>query len=254
MRDTSLPLTIAMLGASGHVGGRVLRRLLAFPPQAVERVITLDRRAVDSFPAEDRLVSHVVDMETPEALEAAAAPLLTGVDVVVATMGIGSGIGWLEQFKHVEVALPSAFARAASDAGVVRAVLLTSGGADVDNHFSWLLPHVARGQYFHLKGLVEQNFTEAGFPEGLVVFRPGGLLGTDHLPEFVDSLMMRIDTWLPVHFRCIHIEQLADVIARLAIEPPPVETGVKTVITGQGLFDLLRADRFSSSVGEQIHP
>jgi nucleoside-diphosphate-sugar epimerase len=243
-------MTIAILGASGHVGQRIVRRLLASPAEVVERVITLDRRVVDGFPAEDRLCNHVVDMGCADALQCAAAPLLAGVDVVVATMGVGSGFGSIAEFRRVEVALPAAFARAAAGAGVKRAVLLTAAGADVDRGFSFLLPHVARGQYFHLKGLVEQHFADAGFAEGVVVFRPGGLLGTTHLPEWIDAVLVRVDWMWPVHFRCIHIAQLADAMARAAIGPAPGEHGATTVVQGEGLFDLLRADRRAACVAD----
>lgn len=235
-----MPLSVGLLGASGHVGSRVLRQLLSAPDEVVERVITLDRRVIPDTPTDPRLRRHVVDMSSAESLQEAALPLLSGVDVVVATLGIGSGLGSLAAFEHVEVALPTAFARAAVQAGAQRAVLLTAAGADVERRFSWLLPHVARGRYFHLKGLVEQRFEEASFPQGVLNVRPGGLLGTSHLPHFVDWFLERIDWMFPVRFRCIHIAQLADILARAVIEPEDSWQGAATVLEAEGLFARLR--------------
>jgi nucleoside-diphosphate-sugar epimerase len=240
-----MPLRIAILGATGHVGRLVLRNLLSTPPAAVSHVLTLDRREVDAPSGDARLSRHVVDMSSGETLASAAVPLLDGVDVVVATMGIGSGIGRLETFRRVEVELPAAFARAAVTAGARRAVLLTAGGADVDNRFSFLLPHVARGKYFHLKGLVEQRYADAGFADGVDIFRPGGLLGTDHLPGFVDGILRRVDGMFPERFRCIHIERLAQAMAGVVLSPP--EGGGVVVYEAATLFALLDDDRRSGA-------
>jgi uncharacterized protein YbjT (DUF2867 family) len=240
-----MPLNVAVLGASGNVGRLVVRHLLAHGDDVVGHVATVNRRVVedDVFPHRDpRLVHHVVDMRSAAALEAACAPILAGVDVVCATMGIGSGKGTLEQFRTVEVELPSAFARAAATAGVRRATLLTGVGADVESTSSWLVGGVAEGQFFHLKGVVEQNFGGAGFTDGLAIFRPGGLLGTGHLPAWVDRVLPLLDWMAPARFRCIHIHQLACAMARVVIEPTAGGDGV-TIFEGKSLFALLAEPR-----------
>lgn len=230
------PKSVAVLGASGNVGRQTVARLLASAD--VARVITINRRRLDGvFPDDARLESHEVDMSTPDALQTACDGLLHGVDVVVATMGLGSGRGSVELFRTVEVELPSAFARAAAAAGVSRAVLLTSAGADIENERSWLLPHVARGRYFYFKGLVEKNFTDAGF-DSLVIFRPGGLSGTDHFPPWLDRVLPKLDVVLPRHFRHIHIESLAELIVRAALDPTNDE-GRVTILEGDALRDRL---------------
>lgn len=234
-------LDIAVLGASGNVGRLVVRALLREDAAVVSRVLTINRRAIDDLFGDDpRLQHHIVDMTSGAALAEGCVGVLDGFDCVVATMGLGSGKGSVERFHKVEVELPSAFARAAANAGVRRAHLLTASGTDIENTFSWITPHVARGQYFHIKGLVERNFVNAGFANGVVAYRPAGLLGTDHLPAFVDRVLPLLDLVTPAHWHCIHIEQLAAAIARGVIEPG--EAGF-TVRQGETLFELIPGDR-----------
>ena len=224
--------TVAVLGGSGQVGRRVVARLLL----RGARVVLLHRRVVPG--GDPRLVEHVVDMDR---LEEVAAPLLVGVDAVVSTMGIGSGKGTAAEFRRAEVELPSAFARAARQAGVKRAVLLTAVGADVASKSAWLALGAAEGQFFHLKGLIEQNFAEVGFLEGVVVLRPAGLLGTGHVPAAVEWLVPKLDWMAPARFRSVHADRLAEVIAAVAVEPR-VESGV-TVLEGKSLLARVGRDR-----------
>lgn len=235
------PTRIAVLGSTGNVGRRVVRELLA--RDEVASVVTINRREPPAglFPENDaRLRNYVVAMDTADDLEQAARPLLDEIDVVVATMGIGSGKGPVDLFRHVEVDLPSAFARAAVAAGATHAVLLTAAGTDIEKTRSWITPHVASGQYFHIKGLVERNFADAGFADGVTAFRPAGLLGTDHLPAFVDKLMPMVDWLAPRHWHSVHIGQLAAAIAATAVLPGP---GKLRVVQGDDLFALIPGKR-----------
>src|SRR5262249_22518788 len=107
-------MKVAVLGASGSVWRLVVRRLLSYRGDVVEQIVLLSRRLIEDgvIPHGDaRLISRVVDMSSGVALERAAAPLLRGIDVVVSTMGVGSGKGAADLFRRVEVELPSAFAR-----------------------------------------------------------------------------------------------------------------------------------------------
>ena len=247
-----MPLNFAILGASGNVGRLVVSRLISYADDVVGNVKVINRRVIDegTFPSEPRLVSHVVDMSSGDALAAACEPILRDVDAVVSTMGIGSGKGTLEEFRKVEVELPSAFARAAVRAGVRRAVLLTSVGSNIESTSSWPTFFVADGQFFHLKGLVEKNFSDTGFADGLAIFRPAGLLGTDHMPQFVDWLLPKLDWVAPARFRSIHIDQLAYAIASVVVDAskmPTSENDVR-VFDGHGLFALLPGSRTARSL------
>lgn len=236
----SLRMKIACLGASGNVGRLVVHQLLSRSAGVVEQVVLLNRRIIDAgvFPDGDpRLVQHIVDMSSSDALERACVPRLEGVDVIVSTMGIGSGKGSAELFRTVEVELPSAFARAAKSAGVARAVLLTGVGADIHSTSSWLVGGAAEGKFFHFKGLVEKRFTDLEFPGGLAIFRPAALLGTSHVPAWFDWLLPKLDWMAPTRFRSIHIQRLAHAMVSIAVDPPP-DRGDVAIFEGASLFAL----------------
>ncbi|MEM7346982.1 MAG: hypothetical protein AAF485_22310, partial [Chloroflexota bacterium] len=154
------------------------------------------------------------------------------------TMGLGSGKGSLALFQQVEVELPSAFAQAAATAGVRRAVLLTSAGADLKNTRSWLVPWVAQGQFFYLKGKIEQHFIEMGFQEGVTIFRPGGLLGTDHVPQWLDTFLPKLNWMIPSRWRFIHITELANAMAHVIVKPIPISLSEVTYLEGGALHTL----------------
>jgi hypothetical protein len=253
-------MKIGMLGASGNVGRLVVRNVLSYGSDVVRQVVLVNRRLIEDgmFPSGDsRLVQHVVDMSSSDALEKACVPLLQGVDVVVSTMGVGSGKGSVELFRKIEVELPSAFARAAKMTGVSRAVMLTGVGSDINSTSSWMVGGAAEGKFFHLKGLVEKNFSDLTFAGGLAIFRPAGLLGTSHAPAFFDWLLPKIDWMAPVRFRSIHIQKLACAMASVVVDATKMATTVGSVTTqggsrtnvrifeGQNLFALLSGSRFS---------
>ncbi len=246
-------MNIGVLGGSGKVGRQVVRQLLSYPSETVAQVVLLNRRALEKelFPDGDpRLVQHIVDMSSGELLRAECTSLLQGVDVVVSTMGIGSGKGSAELFRHVEVALPSAFAQAAHEAGARRAVLLTSVGADIQSTSSWLAGGAAEGKFFYYKGLVEKNFAETGFAKGVTVFRPAGLLGTGHTPAWLDRVLPRLDWLAPARFRSIHVHQLAQIMARTAVKIPDTagsESQHIRILEGKDLHAHLEGNR-----GERI--
>lgn len=250
-------MKIGILGASGNVGRCVVRHLLSYDPDVVERVVLVHRREIGPgvLPkGDDRLHQHVVDMSSGDELERACATILEPVDAVVATMGIGSGKGSAAAFRRVEVELPTAFARAAKVAGARRAVLLTSAGADIDSTSSWIVGGAAEGKFFHFKGLVEKNFADLGFVDGLAIMRPAGLLGTSHVPAWLDWLLPKLDWLAPGRFRSIHIDKLAYAIARAAVQTPMITregsgggsgegSGEVAIFEGKALFMLFAGSR-----------
>lgn len=262
-------MKVCMLGASGNVGRLVVRRLLSYGSEVVQQVVLVNRRPIEDgvLPCGDaRLVQHVVDMASGDALQSACGPLLQGVDVVVSTMGVGSGKGPAALFRQVEVELPSAFARAAKLAGVSRAVMLTGVGSDINSKSSWMVGGAAEGKFFHFKGLVEKNFTDLGFAGGLAIFRPAGLLGTTHAPAFFDWLLPKLDWMAPVRFRSLHIQKLACAMASVVVEATTLATPAGPVTAqgdaqdnvrifeGHSLFALLRGSRFGSDLTDEPLP
>ena len=168
--------TVAIAGASGVVGARVLRHLLA--RDDVGRVVAVGRRELAvaddtdrplrAAPAPDappesgldsRLVSRVVDFADPATIVAALPD-----DLSVAFCCLGTTMrraGSKEAFRAVDYDAVVAFAESARARGARRLVVVSSIGADPG----------ARSFYLRTKGEVEEALSGLGFAE-LVLVRP----------------------------------------------------------------------------------
>jgi uncharacterized protein YbjT (DUF2867 family) len=156
-------ITAAVAGATGLVGGHVLRRLLDDP--AVERVIAPTRRALPAHPK----------LENP--LMTSGLPVLTGIDEAYGCLGTTrKDAGSAEAFRAVDFDLALAFARAARAGGARRFGLVSSNGANAGS--SMLYPRV--------KGEVEKAVSGLGF-ETVVIARPSLLLGERARPRAAEK-------------------------------------------------------------------
>ncbi len=152
-------ITAAVAGATGLVGGHVLRRLLA--DDAVSRVIAPTRRALPPHPK----------LDNP--LITTGWPALSGVDEAYGCLGTTRKIaGSDEAFRAVDFDLAVAFARAAKAGGAKRFGLVSSLGADASSMH--LYPRV--------KGEAENAVAGLGF-ETVVIARPSLLLGERSTPR-----------------------------------------------------------------------
>jgi uncharacterized protein YbjT (DUF2867 family) len=152
-------LTIAMIGATGAVGGICAGTLAAMPE--VTRLTLISRRAAEgvSGPA---LSQHVADVTDPTAYP----PLVAGHDAAICTLGVGqpSKVS-REEFLRIDKDAALAFAGACRAAGVRHFSLLCSVGAN------------ARSGNFYLrvKGELEEELIALGFPR-LSLFEPSMIL------------------------------------------------------------------------------
>lgn len=159
-----MKIIVAVAGATGLVGGHVLRRLLDDPQ--VERVIAPTRRG---------LPPHA-KLENP--LITSGWPALAGLDEAYACLGTTRKIaGSDDAFRAVDLDLTVAFARAAKAGGARRLGLVSSMGA---NAASCLL-------YPRTKGEAEKAVAGLGF-ETLVIARPSLLLGHRDTPRAAEKL------------------------------------------------------------------
>jgi uncharacterized protein YbjT (DUF2867 family) len=185
-----------VIGATGAVGGSLVRTLLA--SRACEGVIALTRRPIESATG-DKLRVHVIDLER---LEEAAAALGSDCSVAFCTMGIGQPRKVsFDEFWRVDVEYAGAFARGAAAAGVQHISLLSSVGANAGS----------RNPYLRAKGAAEQAVEGAGMVR-TSLFRPS-LLVTRHIRYgFQDRVTQAVfpifQPILPARYHSVRVEDL----------------------------------------------
>lgn len=236
-------LTALVLGASGNVGGALVRRLLA-PGSRWGSVILVNRRALPEWSGDARVKEHVLDINR---LETEVAPALAvPPDACFVTLGVGapsklpSGEEGKKELMRVDCEVPYALARAAKLAGVPHFALLTATGANVAGQYSWLTHTSAVGGFYrHVKGTAEQRVQALGF-RTCGIFRPGALLGNANTPSYVGWLAPKMDLLLPANAQSIHIDEVAEAMVRQAEQALDAGKPEVTVAEGKSLFALCR--------------
>ena len=155
--------TAVLLGASGLVGGHVLRLLAA--GQRWSRVVALDRRPLPT-PAGSTsgpdVQRHVVDFDrlTEHAGE------LDCDDLFCCLGTTRKAAGSDDAFRRVDLEIPAQAARLAASNGASQMLIVTAWGADPES----------RLLYTRTKGEVEQEVRKVGF-EAVQILRPSLLAG-----------------------------------------------------------------------------
>ena len=200
--------TALLAGASGLVGGHLLRLLLA--DGAYARVITLARRQLDARHA--KLDQRVLDLG---ALDAVADP--PHVDDAFCCIGTTiKKAGSQEAFRRVDYDYVLAFARAAQRARARQFLLVTALGADP----------ASRIFYSRVKGEVELAVRQLSY-QGVQIFRPSFLIGDRaerRLAERIGVPVARALAPLLVgrlrRYRPIRAEDVARAMLHIAKEAP----------------------------------
>jgi uncharacterized protein YbjT (DUF2867 family) len=201
--------TVAIIGASGVVGSRVLEHLLA--REDVGRVIALGRRVVPAQHA--KLESRVVDLQSADAM---AAELPDGVGVAISAIGTTlKNAGSQAAFRAVDHDAVLAFASAARSRGAQRFLLVSSIRASAGSG----------SFYLRTKGEVEDGLAQLGFPQ-LIVLRPSLIDDQGARPEhrFGERLALSLSRGLfsligKTHrFAPIPADVIARALVRLAFD------------------------------------
>jgi uncharacterized protein YbjT (DUF2867 family) len=150
-----------LIGATGLVGGEILKCLLADDRYAVVRLVGRRSLQMDH----PKLEEHVIDLADQQALEQAIA----GSETVFVSVGTTNRKvrGDKEAYRKVDFDIPVNAARAAAKYGVYGFALVSAVGADPDNNYNF---------YIKLKGVTEETVAEQMIPQTLV-FRPSLLMG-----------------------------------------------------------------------------
>lgn len=193
---------ILLAGATGLVGGEILRALLDDP--AVAEIHVLGRRALDVTHA--KLRTHVVDFRK--------LPALVQVDEVYLALGTTIKVAGSQQaFRAVDFDANLAVAKAAIESGARRIGLVSAANANASSSVF----------YLKVKGELEDALTSLNLPT-LVIARPSLLLGDrDSLKQpprlgekLATPLLKILAPLLPKHYRPIHARSVARaLLARL---------------------------------------
>ncbi|MEX0837929.1 MAG: NAD(P)H-binding protein [Parvibaculum sp.] len=164
--------TALIAGATGLVGGHLLKLLLADPQYG--HVVAVTRRPLGGG-ASPKLEELVVDFD---ALDKSLAQKDIPVDDAYCALGTTiKTAGSQEAFRKVDFDAIVAFAKAAKARGAKRLMLVSSIGADPASSVF----------YSRVKGETEQALGAIGF-ETLHIFRPGLLIGERAETRPVESI------------------------------------------------------------------
>lgn len=200
---------LMLVGATGLVGGAVLK---AGQGHTGLRLVALGRRAAALPPGAqmDQLVAP------PDQWPKAIAAVRPGVIVLALGTTIATVKGDREAFRAVDHDLVLSCARAAREAGVDHAILVSSVGADP----------AARAFYLATKGQTERDVAALGFAR-LDILRPGLLRGERKGPlrpaERLGMILAPGLDWMLrgrlSRYRSIRAEVVARAILAYAMKP-----------------------------------
>ncbi len=220
-------LAAVVLGASGSVGGALIRELIrhgSFNP-----IVTLTRRSQPELvtlarDAGVQLRETLVPAMSPASLETATTETIRSLDgdvVGLSVLGVGGGTAKLtiDQHRAIDVQLNTAFARALAASGRVKHLAFMSAvGADptaaVTGSGAAGMPRYAR-----VKGEAEEAVKASG-PAVVSIFRPAMIIGSQHTPWLLEKVLPAVSFLTPAKFRSITVEQIAKAMIAASQDTP----------------------------------
>lgn len=209
---------VMLLGATGLVGGELLRQLLANP--TIGRVVALTRRPLEQptgvAPEQlRRLDVRIVDFDRLEG----SAEAFTGVEQVFCALGTTiRQAGSKAQFRHVDHDIPLAAARLGLKLGARHFLVVSAIGADP----------ASRVFYNRVKGEVERDLTALGY-RSLTIVRPSLLLGDRREFRLGEEVAKRLRWLMPGKWAPVQARDVAAALVRAAVRD---ETGTRIIESG----------------------
>ena len=207
--------SVMLLGATGLVGGELLRLLLA--DHDIGRVVALGRRpvaAAKGTPPEQarKLDVRVADVERLDA----AAEAFNGVEQIFCALGTTiRQAGSQDRFRQIDYDVPVAAARLAVQLGARHFLLVSALGADP----------ASRVFYNRVKGEVERDIATLGY-RSFTVVRPSLLLGDRREFRLGEEMAKRIAWLIPGKWSPVHA---ADVAAALVAHAARDDSGMRII-------------------------
>ena len=194
--------SIVMIGATGAVGGEVVKNLKTHPQ--LNRLTLLGRRKIPNLP--DVIDQPIIDVTTPTSYQ----EFLAGHDTAICTLGVGqpSKVS-KEDFLKIDKTAVLDFATACKKAGVQHFELLSSVGISADSSSFFL----------RSKGELVEELKALQF-ERLSIFQPSMILTPTNRYGFGQAVTLAVWPLLkPVLFgglkkyRGVRVEDLGKAIA-----------------------------------------
>ncbi|WP_346353718.1 NAD-dependent epimerase/dehydratase family protein [Azotosporobacter soli] len=182
--------TAMLVGATGLVGGILLKRLLADP--RYDKIVVVCRKT--AWREGGKLIVREGDFSRLEELTAD----LTVDDVYCALGSTRKKAGSKAAFVNVDYEYPLQLAQLALKKGAKRFLLVSSAGASAKSRFF----------YLRTKGALEDALAKLSF-EMLVIARPSLLLGKRSEFRLGEWLLLRINRFLPLAWRGVEAQQVA---------------------------------------------
>lgn len=203
-----MPRTALIAGASGLVGGHLLRRLLA--AETWDRVVTLSRRTLGIEHPE--LDQHLADFDHLDALDFPAS------DDAFCCLGTTiKKAGSAEAFRRVDHDYVLDFARRAREHGATQFLVVSALGAD----------ETSRLFYNRVKGEMERAVAGLGY-ESVQIVRPSLLLGErdvsrpkEQVAEFFSKPLRPLLAGPLRKYRPIHADKVAAALVSAAQQQRP---------------------------------
>ena len=190
---------VLITGATGLVGGHLLRLLMADP--AVNAIYAPSRRPLQS-------AEGVINPHDPQ-LSDALAQVTEPVDTVFCCLGTTRReAGSKEAFVLADYTLVVDTAITGLRLGATQMLVVSSMGANARSPFF----------YNHVKGEMENALREQGW-ERMTLARPSMLLGDREKQRFNESLMAPLFTLLPGNWKSIEARDVAAALHRTAFAP-----------------------------------
>lgn len=216
-----------VLGASGSVGNALIDELIR--SRSFHSICTIVRRSQPAQVAKARdagveLHESIVPDMTPASVEAATTEWLRSLDgtaVGLSVLGVGAGTAKLtiDEHRAVDVHLNAAFARGLQNSGkVMHLAFMSAVGA---NPLASTSGSGAAGmaRYARVKGEAEQAVRASGLAV-VSTFRPAMIIGSQHTPWLLETVLPVFSFITPAKYRSISVEQIAKAMVATSLNPP----------------------------------
>ena len=175
--------TVTLLGATGLVGGLILKKLLDDPLYSEVKVITRRSTNINN----NKLTEYIFDFKDPKEMES----MMAGSETVFCAIGTTDKKvdGNKEAYQKVDFDIAYQAAKACVKAGVYGFVLISAVGANPENNNNF---------YLKLKGVTEEAVSKELIPQ-IIILRPSVLLGKreeDRFGESIAQFIMPAVSWV----------------------------------------------------------